>query len=293
MKRVMESIEPVVVFIVRNNDPYTEPERILFSPDRHRTLDEFIAGCNRILPLREGTATTLYDLGGNMIPDQSFLEHGETYVLAGGCVPFHYVDYPVAPPVTSMASSLNWNDTIPFLGSTDAAAGASSSGYGNASGASASMLNTTAYAGESKVSGGPSSSSLRRGLVILVYKNGSPYFPGLSLTLHPKKYKTLHVLLGDLSTRMDLPWGARRLYAYPSGDRITRLSHLVNNGLYVAAGNEAYKDIEYILPSPVDNSDSLDLDAEGYRDVVVIPDRLRPATPEREWRNTSTYRRRG
>ena len=127
-----------------------------------------------------------------------------------------------------------------------------------------------------------------RSLVILVYKNGDEYFPGIAVNVAQRMFKSMPGFLASLAERLDMPWGVRRLYACPSGDRVRKLAHLINGGLYVAAGNKAYKHVEYPMPSPLDDSASFELDD----DTIVMPERLRPATPDREWRNTSTYRRR-
>lgn len=76
---------------------------------------------------------------------------------------------------------------------------------------------------------------------VTFFKNGDLYFPGLELRFRPgRDIGNLEALLDKLSTRMDLPRGARYLFSMDGG-RVMSLDQLEDDQSYVVSSYKSFK----------------------------------------------------
>ncbi|XP_075964617.1 doublecortin domain-containing protein 2C [Anarhichas minor] len=81
---------------------------------------------------------------------------------------------------------------------------------------------------------------------IIVYKNGDAFFPGRKIVVNPRHLSTFDNLLTSLTREIEAPFGAvRRLYTPTEGHKVQNLDDLEHGSVYVAAGNEQFKKLEY------------------------------------------------
>ena len=76
-------------------------------------------------------------------------------------------------------------------------------------------------------------------------KNGDRFFEGVQLNISPRVIRSWEVLLAELSTRIDLPAGVRKIYTPENGHRVNSLSELEHQKVYVCASTEPFKRIDY------------------------------------------------
>lgn len=76
---------------------------------------------------------------------------------------------------------------------------------------------------------------------ILFYRNGDPFFPAVEFRFKPgRDISTLDKLLDKISSRMDLPRGARYIFSM-DGDRKTSLDELEDGSSYVVSSFKQFK----------------------------------------------------
>lgn len=76
---------------------------------------------------------------------------------------------------------------------------------------------------------------------ILFYRNGDPFFPAVEFRFKPgRDISTLDKLLDKISSRMDLPRGARYIFSM-DGDRKTSLDELEDGSSYVVSSYKQFK----------------------------------------------------
>nr|XP_040054595.1 doublecortin domain-containing protein 2C isoform X1 [Gasterosteus aculeatus aculeatus] len=81
---------------------------------------------------------------------------------------------------------------------------------------------------------------------IVVYKNGDAFFTGKKRVLNPRHLSTFDNFLTSLTEELAAPFGAvRRLHTPAEGHRVHGLDDLKHRGVYVAAGNEKFKRLDY------------------------------------------------
>ena len=82
-------------------------------------------------------------------------------------------------------------------------------------------------------------------MVAKFVKNGDKYFEGVQLNISPRILRSWEVLLDELSLRIDLPAGVRRIYTPEGGTKVNSLSELEHQKVYVCASTEPFKKIDY------------------------------------------------
>ena len=82
-------------------------------------------------------------------------------------------------------------------------------------------------------------------MVAKFVKNGDKFFEGVHLNISPRVLRSWEVLLDELSQRIDLPAGVRRIYTPEGGTKINSLSELEHQKVYVCASTEPFKKIDY------------------------------------------------
>lgn len=88
---------------------------------------------------------------------------------------------------------------------------------------------------------------------VTFFKNGDLYFPGLELRFRPgRDIGHLEALLDKLSTRMDLPRGARYLFSM-DGVRVVSLDQLEDDQSYVVSSYKSFKVYLYLINFKVKN----------------------------------------
>ncbi|KAM8736131.1 doublecortin domain-containing protein 2 [Acanthopagrus schlegelii] len=81
---------------------------------------------------------------------------------------------------------------------------------------------------------------------IIVYRNGDAFFAGKKIVVNPRQVTTFDHFLASLTKGIEAPFGAvRKLYTHREGHRVQRLDDLKHGGVYVAAGNEQFKKLDY------------------------------------------------
>lgn len=76
---------------------------------------------------------------------------------------------------------------------------------------------------------------------VLFYRNGDPFFPAVEFRFKPgRDISTLDKLLDKISSRMDLPRGARYIFSM-DGDRKTTLDELEDGSSYVVSSFKQFK----------------------------------------------------
>lgn len=76
---------------------------------------------------------------------------------------------------------------------------------------------------------------------IMFYRNGDPFFPAVEFRFKPgRDISTLDKLLDKISSRMDLPRGARYIFSM-DGDRKTSLDELEDGSSYVVSSFKQFK----------------------------------------------------
>ncbi|XP_047602525.1 doublecortin domain-containing protein 2C isoform X2 [Lutra lutra] len=85
---------------------------------------------------------------------------------------------------------------------------------------------------------------------ILVYRNGDAFFVGRRFVLPRRPVATFEALLDQLTERVEVPFGVRRLFTPTSGHPVLELQALRAGGKYVAAGREPFKKLDYIHIDP-------------------------------------------
>uniref|UniRef100_A0A3Q2W429 Doublecortin domain-containing protein 2-like n=1 Tax=Haplochromis burtoni TaxID=8153 RepID=A0A3Q2W429_HAPBU len=82
--------------------------------------------------------------------------------------------------------------------------------------------------------------------IIVVYRNGDAYFPGRKVVVNPRYVPYFDNFLTSLTKGIEAPFGAvRRLYTATQGHQVHHLDDLQHGSEYVAAGNEAFKKLNY------------------------------------------------
>ncbi|KAK2503075.1 hypothetical protein MC885_019930 [Smutsia gigantea] len=79
---------------------------------------------------------------------------------------------------------------------------------------------------------------------ILVYRNGDQFSAGRKFVLSQRGVATFEALLEQLTERVEVPYGVRRLYTPTRGSQVCELPALQAGGKYVAAGREPFKKLE-------------------------------------------------
>lgn len=76
---------------------------------------------------------------------------------------------------------------------------------------------------------------------ILFYRNGDPFFPAVEFRFKPgRDISTIEKLMDKISSRMDLPRGARYIFSM-DGDRKTTLDELEDGSSYVVSSFKQFK----------------------------------------------------
>lgn len=82
-------------------------------------------------------------------------------------------------------------------------------------------------------------------MVAKFVKNGDRFFEGVQLNISPRVIRSWDVLLAELSSRIDLPAGVRKIYTPKSGHRVNSLTELQHQKIYVCASTERFKKMDY------------------------------------------------
>ncbi|XP_076083309.1 uncharacterized protein LOC143054256 isoform X12 [Mytilus galloprovincialis] len=94
---------------------------------------------------------------------------------------------------------------------------------------------------------------LTAGKIFQVYRNGDPHFFGKRYVLNPRQVPNFDAFLNDLKRYVPTETAIRRVYTPSGGHRITDYSQLESEKVYVCAGKERFKRLNYTqieAPSP-------------------------------------------
>ncbi|XP_027130417.1 doublecortin domain-containing protein 2 isoform X3 [Larimichthys crocea] len=81
---------------------------------------------------------------------------------------------------------------------------------------------------------------------VIVYRNGDAFFPGRKIVVNPRHVTTFDIFLASLTRGIEASFGAvRKLYTAIEGHKVQCLDDLKHGSVYVAAGNEQFKKLDY------------------------------------------------
>ncbi|XP_034530189.1 doublecortin domain-containing protein 2 isoform X2 [Notolabrus celidotus] len=81
---------------------------------------------------------------------------------------------------------------------------------------------------------------------IIVFRNGDAFSPGRKVVVIPRQVTNFDNFLASLTRVIEAPFGAvRKLYTPREGHKVQRLDDLKHGHVYVAAGNEQFKTLDY------------------------------------------------
>ncbi|KAM9842939.1 doublecortin domain-containing protein 2 [Aulostomus maculatus] len=81
---------------------------------------------------------------------------------------------------------------------------------------------------------------------VIVYRNGDAFSPGRKVVVNLRQMSDVDSFLASLPRGIEAPFGAvRRLYTPRQGHRVLHLDELTHGSVYVAAGNEQFKKLDY------------------------------------------------
>ena len=80
---------------------------------------------------------------------------------------------------------------------------------------------------------------------VTFYKNGDRYFTGHVMAITPRRFRSLDMLLSELSRLTDLPRGVRYLLALDNGENINALDQIQDGKAYVCSSSSRLKRIQY------------------------------------------------
>lgn len=149
-------------------------------------------------------------------------------------------------------------------------------------------------------------SSYRSGLydpkVVTFVKNGDKYFEGVKINVSQRNFRSLDVLLSELSRCIELPAGVRNIYTPQGGHRVTNLSQFEHKKTYVCASTEPFRRMDYgnlknpnwqpttkLKHLPLSNSvfSSLDASTKGQKTLFTVSARkesMKPAARQKQMR---------
>ncbi|KAG8186285.1 hypothetical protein JTE90_004629 [Oedothorax gibbosus] len=91
----------------------------------------------------------------------------------------------------------------------------------------------------------PNSEKAPKALVVTVFRNGDPYYPGFKASLRPgKHFLNLAGFCDYLSQRLKIAQGVRHIFDL-NGKEIHELKDLEDGGSYVASGTKTFKEDAY------------------------------------------------
>ncbi|KAJ8289438.1 hypothetical protein GJAV_G00001320 [Gymnothorax javanicus] len=85
---------------------------------------------------------------------------------------------------------------------------------------------------------------------VMVYRNGDPFFPGRRFVVNHRQVANLETFLNDVTLSIRAPVAVRTLYTPREGHRVRELDDLRGGALYVAAGFERFKKLDYTNTGP-------------------------------------------
>ncbi|XP_063765537.1 doublecortin domain-containing protein 2 isoform X3 [Eleginops maclovinus] len=116
---------------------------------------------------------------------------------------------------------------------------------------------------------------------IIVYKNGDAFFPGRRLVVNPRQLSTFDSFLTFLTRGLEASDAVRKLYTPIEGHKVQHLDDLKHGSVYVAAGKEQFKKLDY---SAITTKKPQNKKREQIRPVVhsslVVSARWKKATDE-------------
>uniref|UniRef100_UPI0037E7C573 doublecortin domain-containing protein 2C n=1 Tax=Semicossyphus pulcher TaxID=241346 RepID=UPI0037E7C573 len=117
---------------------------------------------------------------------------------------------------------------------------------------------------------------------VIVYRNGDAFFPGRKVVVNPRQVNNLDSLLSSLTRGIEAPFGAvRKLYTPREGHKVQCLEDLQHGSVYVAAGNEHFKKLDYSeITTKKPQKKKIQQIRPVHHSKIVVPARCRRTADE-------------
>ncbi|CAF3564224.1 unnamed protein product [Rotaria socialis] len=203
--------------LMRNGDSFFTGRNFVINQKKYPMLDVFLDDASRTLRANFGAVRCIYTpKHGTQLQDISDFEDHRTYVAAGGekFKKLHYLDIAEGKRVSSKGQSSPKVHLLPPVRRVD-------------------------------VEGRALKLSRSENLIIYVYRNGDPLTLPAKVLLVKSTLQSWESVLDEITKKVSLSNTAvLKLYAM-NGELVTSARQIEYNAMYVAAGKERFKRIEY------------------------------------------------
>ncbi|KAJ3388439.1 Serine/threonine-protein kinase dclk1 [Lobulomyces angularis] len=243
----MQDYKSKRIRIFKNGDVFTPSKKFVISPKLFRNYEQFLHTSSNELKLLTGAVRKIYTIEGKPVGGLDDFEEGGTYVATSGEF-FKKAPYLLKEQQQPESASKkgdpraylkSWNDKT--------------------------FLAETINEGKKEI---PLFQPTSKAYRILAYSNGENNTPGIRLLLNYRTCRTFDQLLRFLSNTLHL--SVRKIYDGKNGRQIKTLQDLRDGQVLIGAGNENYKEVNYLPRSPLDNGQSR-REQEHIKNVNFFP----------------------
>ncbi|CAF4498513.1 unnamed protein product [Rotaria sp. Silwood1] len=221
--------------LMRNGDPFFTGRNFVINQKKYPMLDVFLDDASRTLRANFGAVRSIYTpKHGTRLQDISDFEDHQTYVAAGGekFKKLHYLDIAEGKRVVTKGQTLP-KVHLPPVRRIDA-------------------------------EGRALKLSRSENVIIYVYRNGDPLTLPAKVLLVKPTLQNWESVLDEITKKVSLPNTAvLKIYAM-NGELMTSSRQLEYNGMYVAAGKERFKRIDYPDPQLLSPNSSPKMSRKSY-----------------------------
>ncbi|UJR16130.1 hypothetical protein I4U23_003041 [Adineta vaga] len=250
--------------LMRNGDPYFTGRTFVINQRKYPLFDVFLDDASQALRANFGAVRCIYTPKyGTRLKDISELEDHRTYVAGGGerFKKIHYLDIAEGKRIATKGQTMP-KVQLPPVRRID-------------------------------VEGRALKLSRSENVIIYVYRNGDPLTLPSKILLVKSILQSWESVLDEITRKVSLSHTAvLKLYSM-NGELIISAQQLEYNGMYVAAGKERFKRVEYPDPKSFSANSSPKLSRKSVRPQIRLPPlhkRVDDSSTDREYRTSSSER---